>query len=63
MQRDAERDGSRVVQQEPARDSSRNWERRVKPVVTLEDLRKENDRIEKEILLEIAEIHNLKLDF
>mgnify|MGYP001187267186 CR=1 FL=1 len=63
MQRDAERDGSRVVQQEPARDSSRNWERRVKPVVTLEDLCKENDRIEKEILLEIAEIHNLKLDF
>ncbi len=41
----------------------RKWENRmVKIEETYEDIRKDNERIEKEIWLEIAEIHNAKLD-
>ena len=42
---------------------ARNWqEHKVKIEETLEDVRKDNERIEKEIWLEIAEIHNMRLD-
>ena len=42
---------------------NRKWEdRMVKIEETYEDIKKENERIEKEIWLEIAEIHNAKLD-
>jgi hypothetical protein len=41
----------------------RKWEdHKVKFEETYEDIKKENERIEKEIWLEIAEIHNAKLD-
>ena len=41
----------------------RKWENRmVKIEETYDDIRKDNERIEKEIWLEIAEIHNAKLD-
>ena len=49
-------------QDRPQRDG-RQWDRtRVKVEETYEDVKKENDRIEKEIWLEIAEIRNIKLD-
>jgi hypothetical protein len=42
---------------------ARNWQdHKVKIEETLEDVRKDNERIEKEIWLEIAEIHNMRLD-
>lgn len=42
---------------------NRKWENRmVKIEETYEDIKKDNERIEKEIWLEIAEIHNAKLD-
>lgn len=41
----------------------RKWEdHKVKFEETYEDIKRENERIEKEIWLEIAEIHNAKLD-
>jgi hypothetical protein len=40
----------------------RNWDRPVKLEETFEDVKRENDRLEKEIWLEIAEIRNIKLD-
>jgi hypothetical protein len=40
----------------------RNWDRQVKAEETYEDVKRENDRLEKEIWLEIAEIRNIKLD-
>jgi hypothetical protein len=42
--------------------TSRWIEKRIIIEETYEDICKENERIEKEIWLEIAEIHNLKLD-
>jgi hypothetical protein len=39
------------------------WEKKVKTEDTVEDVRRDNERIEKEIWLEIASIHNIKLDF
>ena len=30
---------------------------------TLDDIKRDNDRIEKEIWLEIADIHTIKLDY
>lgn len=42
---------------------ARKWEdHKVKIEETYEDIKRENERIEKEIWLEIAEIHNAKLD-
>ena len=41
---------------------SRNWGRHIKSEETYEDVRRENERIEKEIWLEIAGIHTCKLD-
>ncbi len=42
---------------------SRNWqERKVRIEETLDDVIKDNERIEKEIWLEIAEIHNMRID-
>ncbi|NLK89210.1 MAG: hypothetical protein GX276_03590 [Clostridiaceae bacterium] len=38
------------------------WEKQIKAEETLEDIKRENDRIEKEIWLEIAGIHTIKLD-
>ena len=40
----------------------RDWGRPVKIEETFEDVKRENDRLEKEIWLEIAEIRNVKLD-
>lgn len=39
------------------------WEKRVKQEETAEDIRRDNERIEKEIWLDIAGIHTIKLDF
>lgn len=42
---------------------ARNWQdHKVKIEETLDDVRKDNERIEKEIWLEIAEIHNMRID-
>lgn len=41
---------------------SRNWGRHIKSEDTYEDVRRENERLEKEIWLEIASIHTFKLD-
>lgn len=46
----------------PNRPQNRWDDRKVKIEETFEDVRKDNERIEKEIWLEIAEIHNLRLD-
>ena len=40
----------------------KNWGRNIRSEETSEDIRKENERIEKEIWLEIAGIHTMKLD-
>ena len=55
---------SNVQSQAPRNDRpNRKWENRmVKIEETFDDIRKDNERIEKEIWLEIAEIHNAKLD-
>lgn len=39
------------------------WEQKVKAEETTEDIRRDNERIEKEIWLEIAGIHTIKLDY
>ena len=41
---------------------ARNWSRHIRTEETFEDIKQENDRIEKEIWLEIAGIHTYKLD-
>jgi hypothetical protein len=41
---------------------ARTWGRNVRSEETYEDVRKENERLEKEIWLEIASIHTAKLD-
>ncbi len=53
-----------IQNQAPRNDRpNRKWENRmVKIEETFDDIRKDNERIEKEIWLEIAEIHNAKLD-
>jgi hypothetical protein len=38
------------------------WERKIKAEETFDDIRRENERIEKEIWLDIASIHTLKID-
>ncbi|MHB1484635.1 MAG: hypothetical protein ACYCYI_08210 [Saccharofermentanales bacterium] len=51
------------IQQQRPNQQSRKWETRaIKIEETFEDIKKDNERIEKEIWLEIAEIHNAKLD-
>lgn len=40
----------------------KNWSRNIRTEETSEDIRKDNERIEKEIWLEIAGIHTMKLD-
>ncbi|MBN1891582.1 MAG: hypothetical protein JW780_02290 [Clostridiales bacterium] len=44
------------------RGEQKNWSRRIRAEETSEDIRKDNERIEKEIWLEIAGIHTMKLD-
>ena len=41
---------------------SRNWGRHIRSEETFEDVKRENERLEKEIWLEIADIHTMKLD-
>jgi len=41
---------------------ARNWGRNIRTEETYEDIKKDNERIEKEIWLEIAGIHTYKLD-
>ena len=43
--------------------SAPRWEKKIKAEETLEDIHRDNERIEKEIWLEIASIHTIKLDF
>ena len=51
------------AQQPRVSQPARKWENRtIKIEETFEDIKKDNERIEKEIWLEIAEIHNAKLD-
>ena len=38
------------------------WQKKIKTEETAEDIKKDNERIEKEIWLEIASIHTIKLD-
>ncbi|MDW7655560.1 MAG: hypothetical protein SCM11_00135 [Bacillota bacterium] len=44
-------------------DRSSRWDRRIQAEETYEDIRKDIDRIEKEIWLEIAGLHTIKLDY
>ena len=46
-----------------AAERSNRWEKRIKAEETLADIHRDNERIEKEIWLEIASIHTIKLDF
>ena len=57
----AARDTQRTPDRQPER-PMRNWDRQVKAEDTYDDVKRENDRLEKEIWLEIAEIRNIKLD-
>ncbi|MBR6484453.1 MAG: hypothetical protein IKT14_05490, partial [Clostridiales bacterium] len=44
---------------------SRNQDQAPKPIhaeETIEDIKRENDRLEKEIWIDIAEIHTIKLE-
>jgi hypothetical protein len=51
------------VRQTPRPQRERSWDRnRIKAEETFEDIRRDNERIEKEIWLEIAGIHTLTLD-
>jgi len=51
------------VRQTPRPQRERNWDRnRIKAEETYEDIRRDNERIEKEIWLDIAGIHTLTLD-
>jgi hypothetical protein len=59
--RDAQRAPERQPERQPER-PMRNWDRQVKAEETYDDVKRENDRLEKEIWLEIAEIRNIKLD-
>lgn len=40
----------------------RTWGRHIRSEETFEDVKRENERLEKEIWLEIADIHTMKLD-
>ncbi len=44
------------------RSEPKNWSRNIRAEETSEDIRKDNERIEKDIWLEIAGIHTMKLD-
>lgn len=44
-------------------DRPARWDRRIQAEETYEDIRKDIDRIEKEIWLEIAGLHTIKLDY
>ncbi|MDD2393575.1 MAG: hypothetical protein PHN99_04755 [Eubacteriales bacterium] len=46
----------------PSRPTNRWTDKKVRIEETYEDVCKDNERIEKEIWLEIAEIHNLRID-
>ena len=41
----------------------RNYQKESNMAETLDDIKRDNDRIEKEIWLEIADIHTIKLDY
>jgi hypothetical protein len=47
----------------PGADRSSRWDRRIQAEETYEDIRRDIDRIEKEIWLEIAGLHTIKLDY
>lgn len=49
-------------QQKGERREPRTWGRNIRTEETYEDVRRENERIEKEIWLDIASIHTFKLD-
>jgi hypothetical protein len=58
-----ERPEPRERQIASAPDRSHRWEKKVKAEETFDDIHRDNERLEKEIWLEIASIHNIKLDF
>ena len=47
----------------PSKDRSARWENKIKTEENYEDVRQDIDRIEKEIWLEIAGLHTIKLDY
>ncbi|MCK9251996.1 MAG: hypothetical protein M0P55_04505 [Clostridiales bacterium] len=54
----ASRNEPRAARNRPAR-----WEKRIKAEETAEDIRRDIERIEKEIWLEIAGVHTIRLDY
>ncbi len=47
----------------PSNDRSSRWDRRIQAEETYEDIHRDIERIEKEIWLEIAGLHTIKLDY
>lgn len=64
---DQEKKQNRQPRQTRTRSKAENrnnrWEKRVRQEETADDIRRDIERIEKEIWLEIAGIHTIKLDF
>lgn len=58
-----ERPDTRDRQASAVSERSHRWEKKAKAEETFDDIHRDNERIEKEIWLEIASIHNIKLDF
>ncbi len=54
---------SRANNRNRLKQQSYNYQKESKMAETLDDIKRDNDRIEKEIWLEIADIHTIKLDF
>ena len=57
------RSGSRPGRQNVPGARPARWEKKVRAEETYEDIHRDIERIEKEIWLEIASIHTIKLDF
>ena len=67
------RDGKEVLDSRDSRDraskpsgerfNAQRWEKKIRSEETFDDIHKENERIEKEIWLDIAAVHTIKLDF
>lgn len=59
---DNESRGGRADRRYDRRPEPKNWSRNIRSEETSEEIRKDNERIEKDIWLEIAGIHTMKLD-
>lgn len=70
--REARESRERMSRQQPAgqpavfaagQDRLSRWDKRIKTEESYEDIKKDNERLEKEIWLEIAGLHTIKLDY